>query len=185
MKLIKYLLLTFPLVFACSKKGPEMVDPVQEQPKEFKFWSTAFQNDSFIPVKFTCDASEKVSPELKWENPPAGTKSFLLIMDDPDAPGDTFVHWIVYGIPANVTTLEEKQPHSETLPNGAFHGENSGLSNSYMQPCPPSGVHRYFFNFYALDTTFGIGNGRTKEYFTKAIQGHILKQAQIIGKYQR
>jgi Raf kinase inhibitor-like YbhB/YbcL family protein len=187
MKSIKYILLILilALAFACTHKVPEMADPVVV-PKEFNFSTIAFQNDSFIPKKYTCDGGENFSPELKWENAPTGTRSLVLIMEDPDAERDTFVHWIVYDIPPNLTQLEENQPDLEILPNGMKQGQNSGLMNHYFGPCPPSGVaHRYFFKLYAIDTLIGFGNAMNKGLIEKKMQGHIIKQSQIIGKYQR
>ncbi len=183
MRILKFISFVLLIGFgSCKKEKP----PIQQQPKEFKFWSTAFTNDSFIPKLYTCDSISNYSPELKWENAPAGTKSFVIIMDDPDAPNDTFVHWVVYDIPANATGLRENFPTTEIQPDGTKQGGNGGNMNNYFGPCPPSDTHRYFFKIYALDMIFNnIFNGRAKDDVVKGMQGHILKQAEIIGKYRR
>lgn len=106
-------------------------------------------------------------------------------MDDPDAPGGTFVHWVVYNLPASVTSLPEGIRSDRDLPQGAVHGQNSWGSNSYGGPCPPSGTHRYFFTLYALDRRLDLAPGATKEALLRAMTGHILAQAQLMGTYQR
>jgi Raf kinase inhibitor-like YbhB/YbcL family protein len=184
MKSLKYILLgILPLIFSCNKEKPEIVDPPVTQ-KEFKFTSSAFLQDSLIPANYTCDG-DNISPALKWENAPAGTQSFALIMEDPDAPTDTFVHWIVYDIPVTITQLDENQPKTATLPNGAQQGKNGAGNIYYRGPCPPSGTHRYFFTLFALDNKLNLPSGKTKAELNTAMKGHILKSLQLVGKYQR
>ncbi len=154
------------------------------QKMEIKITSSAFGNGESIPVKYTCDG-ENVSPPLKWSNVPQGTKSFAIINDDPDAPMGTWVHWVIYNIPANVMELAERIPPSQKLNNGALQGKNSWGKIGYGGPCPPSGTHRYFFKIYALDKTLDIGPGASKEEILKAIKGHILAEGQLYGKYSR
>lgn len=146
--------------------------------------SQAFQPGDLIPAKYTCDGQD-ISPPLTWSDPPAGTKSFALISDDPDAPVGTWVHWVIWNIPASARSLEENLPKKDSLPNGAKQGTTDFRRIGYGGPCPPSGTHRYFFKLYALDTTLNLPAATTKKDLEKAMQGHILVQAELIGKYRR
>jgi hypothetical protein len=137
-----------------------------------------------IPAKHTCDGPD-VSPSLTWSDPPAGTKSLALISDDPDAPVGTWVHWVMWNIPADTRALEESVPKKESLPNGTKQGTTDFRRIGYGGPCPPSGTHRYFFKLYALDTTLNLPASTTKKDLEKAMQGHILAQAELMGKYRR
>jgi Raf kinase inhibitor-like YbhB/YbcL family protein len=112
-------------------------------------------------------------------------KILRLEMDDPDAANDTFVHWVMYNIPATVNQLDENQAKTPSLPNGAKQGKNGSGSSFYLGPCPPAGMHRYFFKVYALDTLLNLPFGKTKEELKAVMTGHVLKNAEIIGKYQR
>lgn len=154
------------------------------QKMEIKITSSAFGNGEAIPVRYTCDG-ENVSPPLKWSNVPQGTKSFAIVNDDPDAPMGTWVHWVIYNIPANVTELAERIQPLQKLNNGALQGKNSWGKIGYGGPCPPSGTHRYFFKIYALDKTLDLKPGASKEEVLKAIKGHILAEGQLYGKYSR
>ena len=141
--------------------------------------SSAFTEGSTIPKKYTCDG-ENVSPALEWSGIPRGTKSLALIVDDPDAPGSTFVHWVLYDIPAETTGLPEGVTGAGT------QGKSSFGKTGYGGPCPPKGpAHRYFFKLYGLDTTLGLQGGATKADVEKAMQGHVLGQGQVMGKYGR
>lgn len=148
--------------------------------------SSAFEDGGFIPADYTCKGKD-VSPPLSWTGAPAQTKSLAIICDDPDAPMMTWVHWVIYNIPADITALEEGVPKSETLPNGAAQGITDFRKVGYGGPCPPPGApHRYFFKLYALDTKLGLEAGRaTKKALLKAMEGHILAEAQIIGRFKR
>jgi Raf kinase inhibitor-like YbhB/YbcL family protein len=146
--------------------------------------SSAFKEGQSIPVKYTCDG-KNVSPQLKWSNVPQGTKSLALICDDPDAPHGTFVHWVLYSIPPTVTELKEGIPPDSQLSNGAKHGMPGFNRLGYGGPCPPSGRHRYFFKLYALDFVPSLTPGATKSDLLKAMEGHILEMAQLMGTYQR
>jgi Raf kinase inhibitor-like YbhB/YbcL family protein len=151
----------------------------------FQIKSSAFENGQPIPVKYTGQGKD-VSPPLEWANPPAGTKSFAIINDDPDAPVGTWVHWVIYDIPANVTKLPENVPAKETLPDGSKQGLNDWGRVGYGGPMPPPGKpHRYFFKIYALDTVLNLKPRATKAELLKAMQGHILAQAELMGTYQR
>jgi len=156
---------------------------------EFALTAKAFQPNARIPKPHTCDGKD-VSPALTWSGPPAGTKSFALIMDDPDAPPGTWVHWVLYDLPANTQSLDEGIPENETLPNGAKQGLCWGVDDfsrvGYYGPCPPPGKpHRYFFKLYALDRMLGLPPKATKAQAMSAMEGHILAQAELVGLYQR
>jgi len=146
--------------------------------------SSAFETGGIIPKKHTCDGPD-VSPPLSWSDVPGGTKSLALIADDPDAPMGTWVHWVAWNIPPNARALEEDAPKRDTLPNGMKQGTTDFRSIGYGGPCPPSGIHRYFFKLYALDTTLNLPPSTTKKDLEKAMQGHMLKQAELMGKYAR
>lgn len=150
-----------------------------------KVTSTAFESGSTIPKKFTCDGPD-VSPALNWNDPPAGTQSLALIADDPDAPVGTWVHWVLYDLPADARSLPESVPKQEQLANGARQGRNDFGKIGYGGPCPPPGKpHRYFFKLYALDTKLDLKAGATKAGAEKAMQGHILAQGELMGRYGR
>jgi Raf kinase inhibitor-like YbhB/YbcL family protein len=147
--------------------------------------STAFAAGGAIAKKFTCDGPD-VSPALTWTEPPSGTKSFSLIMDDPDAPVGTWVHWVLYDLPATARELVENVPKSEELPSGARQGRNDFRKIGYGGPCPPPGpAHRYFFKLYALDSKLNLKAGGTKADVEKAMKGHVLAQAELVGRYGR
>ena len=146
--------------------------------------SQAFNANEMIPSQYTCDG-EEISPELHWDAPPTGTQSLALIVDDPDAPGQTFVHWVVYDIPPETRQLPQGIPAQEPLPKGGTQGKNDFGNLGYGGPCPPSGIHRYFFKLYALDRTLKLDAGATKEQLQAAMSGHILANAELIGRYAR
>ena len=151
---------------------------------EIKITSPAFAEGGMIPAKYTCDGAN-VSPPLQWDAAPEGTKSIALISDDPDAPVGTWVHWVLFNLPADVTELTENTPSDKTLPNGARQGTNDFRKIGYGGPCPPGGTHRYFFKLYALDTELDLQSGADKARLLKAMKDHILAQGQLIGKYKR
>jgi Raf kinase inhibitor-like YbhB/YbcL family protein len=140
--------------------------------------SPAFDKQGSIPVEHTCDG-DSAPPPLKWSGAPEGTKSFALIVDDPDAPDPkapkrTFVHWIAYDIPAAASGVDGD--HKE--------GMNDGGSRGYTGPCPPTGRHRYFFKLYALDTQLGDLGSPKKADLERAMQGHVLEHAELVGTYE-
>jgi len=141
--------------------------------------STAFKNNSTIPSKYTCNGVN-VNPPLSIENVPAGVKSLALIVDDPDAPAGVWVHWVLWNIQPEIKELREN-----SVPKGAQQGLNDFRKHSYSGPCPPSGTHRYVFKIYALDTILTISPDATKADLEKAMKGHIIGQAHIIGLYKR
>jgi len=155
------------------------------QPAKLTVTSAAFESGQPIPVKYSCQG-EDVSPPLKWEGAPAKTKSFALICDDPDAPGGTWVHWVMLNQPSDTPWLPENRPKSETLPNGAVQGRNNFQKIGYGGPCPPAGkAHRYFFKVYALDAVLALKGKAGKEELVAAMRGHILAQGQLMGTFKR
>jgi Raf kinase inhibitor-like YbhB/YbcL family protein len=153
---------------------------VEEAMRKFELTSSAFDQGAQIPVKYSCDG-EDIAPELTWNEPPVGTKSFVLIMDDPDAPVGTWVHWVVYNLSPETRSL----PEGGELPTGALHGENSWARQDYGGPCPPGGTHRYFFKLYALDSVLDLPAGESKKSIELAMEGHILIQAELMGVFSR
>lgn len=154
-------------------------------PMELQITSSAFKNGQPIPVQYTGEGKD-ISPPLQWTNIPANAKSLVLISDDPDAPMGTWVHWVVYDLPAETAGLAEGVPKTPELANGAKQGVNDFKRIGYNGPMPPPGKpHRYFFKLYALDCRLGLNPGATKAQVEKAMQGHILAQGQLMGTYQR
>ena len=151
----------------------------------FELKSNVFNNNQTIPAKYTCDGAD-VSPPLEWKDAPAGTKSFALISDDPDAPVGTWVHWVVWNIPASCTKLKEGTEKTPSLSDGTKQGISDFKRPGYGGPCPPSGTHRYFFKLYALDTTLdNLPGNATKAQLEAAMKGHVLGQTQLMGTYSR
>ena len=151
---------------------------------DIQITSKAFEEGGIIPKKYTCDGSD-VSPPLSWSGVPDNTRSLVLISDDPDAPIGTWVHWVIFNIPPNVHELEENIPPERELTNGAKQGITDFRRIGYGGPCPPGGTHRYFFKLYALDTILDAEAGMTKQELLDLIEGHILAQGQLMGKYGR
>lgn len=146
---------------------------------EIKISSKAFKHNGLIPSKYTCDGAD-VSPPLTIEGATETARSLALIVDDPDAPAGTWVHWVVWN--ASPST---KEIHEGSLPQGAQVGMNDFRTRRYGGPCPPSGTHRYFFKIYALDTILSLGPSTTKAALEKAMAGHITAQGELIGLYKR
>jgi Raf kinase inhibitor-like YbhB/YbcL family protein len=147
--------------------------------------STAFGEGDTIPKQCTGDGKD-VSPPLKWADVPPSTKSVALICDDPDAPRGTWVHWVLFNLPATARELPEGVPPEKTLESGARQGTNDFRKIGYGGPAPPPGKpHRYFFKLYALDRTLDLKEGATKEQVVQAMKGHVLAEGQLMGKYSR
>jgi Raf kinase inhibitor-like YbhB/YbcL family protein len=147
--------------------------------------SSAFEQNGTVPRKYTCDGKD-VSPPLAWTGPPSGTQSFALITDDPDAPGGTWVHWVIYDLPASARSLADAVPSVPRLDDGAVQGTNDFKKLGYGGPCPPKGgAHRYFFKLYALDRKVTLQPGASKAQLVQAMKGHILAEAQLVGLYKR
>jgi Raf kinase inhibitor-like YbhB/YbcL family protein len=143
--------------------------------------SAAFEHGGEIPAFFTCEGRD-LSPPLEWSGLPDGTETLALIADDPDAPRGTWVHWIVYDIPAGQRGLREGMAR---LPNGARAGRNSWGRARYGGPCPPSGRHRYFFRLFALDCRIGPLETADKPDLLAAMEGHVLATAELMGTYRK
>ena len=151
----------------------------------FQIESPAFKQEATIPAKYTCDG-KNFSPPLLWNDPPAGTKSFAIISEDPDAPRGTWVHWVIYNIPALASALQEGMTTKERFPSGAIQGVTDFGRVGYGGPCPPPGKpHRYFFKLYALDTVIRPPLKTNKAVLLQAMNGHILAQTELVGLYQR
>lgn len=151
----------------------------------FMLKCSAFEPGSLIGRAYTCDGRD-ITPPLRWENPPSGTRSFALVCEDPDAPMGTWVHWVIYNIPATARELSEGFPPREKSPDGSLQGQNDFGRLGYGGPCPPRGKpHRYFFRLYALDSVPGLGPGATRKALLKATEGHVLAQAELMGTYGR
>jgi len=149
--------------------------------------SPAFSHQGNIPKKYTCEGSD-TSPPLTWSDVPAAARSLVLIVDDPDAPDPaaprmTWVHWVLYDIPATVTGLQAGA--AEHLPGSTRAGTNDFKRTRYGGPCPPVGRHRYFFKLYALDAELPARSRMTKADLLRAMEGHILAEGQLMGTYQR
>ena len=178
-----YRRITCVLCVALSLIVASAVNAKQEE--SMKLTSPAFDEGATIPTKYTCDG-EDISPALQWRDPPEGTKSLALIADDPDAPMGTWVHWVIYNIPADARELPEHIPADELLANGATQGITDFNRVGYGGPCPPPGpVHRYYFKLYALDQALSLPPKASKAQLDGEIVGHLLGQAQLMGRYQR
>ena len=146
-----------------------------------KLTSPAFDHQGTIPAVYTCDGDD-ISPCLRWDDVPPETQSFVLICDDPDAPMGTWDHWVLYNLPSGCGGLAEA---IQDLPSGTLIGENSWGKCEWGGPCPPDRKHRYFFKLYALDQALDLKAGATKDVVLKAMAGHILAQAELMGRYAR
>jgi Raf kinase inhibitor-like YbhB/YbcL family protein len=188
MRKIFYTLVMLPILF-CSCKQKEKPRLPQEAEKEakkmtIKITSPAFEQGSMIPSKYTADG-QNISPPLKWEGVPEGTATIALISDDPDAPIGTWVHWVMWNIPPNKKELSENIPPDQKLPDGSIQGITDFRRPGYGGPAPPSGTHRYYFKIYALNTKLDLPTSSTKAQLVKAMEGHILAEGQLMGKYTR
>jgi Raf kinase inhibitor-like YbhB/YbcL family protein len=159
-----------------------------QKPAETKLQltSTSFEADGGLPAKYTCDGSN-VSPALAWNEPPSGTQSFALVVDDPDVPTKTVIHWLIYELPSATRGLPEGVPTRPKLPDGSRQGKNVTGKIGYTGPCPQQGgaAHHYFFKLYALDYNTGLKPKASDADVEKAIKGHILAQAELIARFQR
>src|SRR5437879_6033782 len=160
-----------------TSKGTAMPDLFLKTP--------AFQNGADIPVQFTCEGHDQ-SPPLQWGGAPKGTQSFALIVEDPDAPSGMFTHWVLFNLPANVAELPQGIPPGLHVASGGAHGTNDFGKLGYGGPCPPAGKpHRYIFKLYALDSKLDLSPGAKKSDVERAMEGHVVAHAEIMGKYQR
>lgn len=176
---IPLLFILFAAVLAGCRPAASAPAETEKSQMTLQITSPAFSEGGTIPVKYTCDG-ENLSPQLDWTSVPQGTQSLALIADDPDAPVGTWVHWVLFDLPPDLTSLPEGVSGTGT------QGTNSSKKLIYGGPCPPTGSpHRYYFKLYALDTLFNLEEGASKAELEKAMQGHILAQGQLMGKYGR
>ena len=186
-------LLLAMIMAACAPAATAESDPpaTSETPStevtmSLALTSDAFANGQSIPAKYSC-VGRNISPALAWNDPPAGTQSFALIVDDPDAPMGTWVHWVLFNIPAAARNLPEDLPVTgkNMDPNAIYVGKNSSGNIGYDGPCPPSGTHRYYFKLYAVDTTLNLLPGASKEQVLKEMEGRILAQGELMGTFSK
>jgi Raf kinase inhibitor-like YbhB/YbcL family protein len=181
-------LLLWPALGGCSRSSspPERqsTNPPKGGQSAMQITSSAFKDGQPIPRQYTCDGVN-ISPPLEWNGTPKSARTIAIIADDPDAPAGTWVHWVVYNLPADNIGLVENLPPTENLQAGGFQGKNDFQKIGYGGPCPPSGTHRYFFKVYALDSELPLKGAATKADLEPAMQGHIVAQAQLMGTYGR
>jgi Raf kinase inhibitor-like YbhB/YbcL family protein len=174
---------SFALSHGAAGRQPATQDTLKQSADTLQLSSSSFEADAAIPAKFTCDGDD-VSPALLWNDPPPATKSLALVVDDPDAPNGTVVHWLIYDIPADSHGLQEGVPRDKKLRDGTLQGRNSHGKIGYSGPCPPHGsVHHYFFKLYALDDVTNLKPKATEPELEQAMKGHILGKAQLIGRF--
>jgi Raf kinase inhibitor-like YbhB/YbcL family protein len=185
---LKYSILVFAISFAACNSVNNNISGTQNNtpptPKEWKLTSPAFKDGDTIPPLYTCD-STNISPMLHWATPSGNVKSYALIMDDPDAPMGVWTHWVIYNIPPTDTLLAQHLSTDSILSNNARQGITSFPTYGYGGPCPPNGMHRYYFKLFALDTIFNNLPCKSTgaKTLTAAMKGHILAEAQLMGKY--
>jgi len=174
-----YLLLTLVLLAAAGCRSDGETAQEGESQMTLTVTSNAFQDGRKIPVKYTCDG-DNLSPQIAWSGAPSGVKSYAVIMDDPDAPMGTYVHWVLYDLPASTQEL------AEGVQGMGIAGTNSARKTIYSGPCPPRGPeHHYIFKVYALDKILGIREGGSKADVESALKGHVLASGQLVGLYGR
>ncbi len=180
--MLAILIVISPTMIACAREAPA---PQKEDEMTLSLSSTAFKEGDKIPIKYTCDGQD-ISPPLAWGEPPQNTQAIALIIDDLDAPGGVFTHWVLFNLPASARLLGEDIAAQERLQNGALQGKNDFGRIGYSGPCPPRGsAHRYLFMLYALDKSLDSKPGASKKQIVDAMKGHILAQGQLTGTYQR
>jgi Raf kinase inhibitor-like YbhB/YbcL family protein len=174
--------ITVILFAACSGQDAQSDKPGEESTMQIT--SSAFAHGGTIPTRYTCDGPD-VSPPLAWSGVPEGTRSLILICDDPDAPMGIWVHWVVINIPPTMTGFQEGASRGTLDRQGVVQGMTDFRRANYGGPCPPSGTHRYYFKLYALDTVLGLDATSNKKQVESAMKGHILAEAQLMGRYAR
>jgi Raf kinase inhibitor-like YbhB/YbcL family protein len=168
-----------------QKSEDEAADGGMRKEQIVQLKTSAFPPGGDIPARFTCDGPDD-SPALEWTEPPSGTHSFALVVDDPDAPRGTWVHWVLYGLPSSVRALPEGVPPEGELPSGARQGRNDFRRIGYGGPCPPPGpAHRYYFRLFALDRALDLKSGVKRDDVDRAMEGHVLARAELMGRYKR
>lgn len=176
-------ILGFWLSGCAGKPEGSMFDTISTA-STIRLESSAIAPNGTIPPEYTCDG-ENYSPDLRWDAPPAGTQSFTLVVDDPDAPGQAFAHWLVYNLSPDARQLPAKLAPQQSIPNGGVQGKNDFDKRGYSGPCPPKGTHRYVFRLYALDTPLNLAPNASKRDFFNAINGHVLATGKLTGLFSR
>lgn len=176
------MIILFETISGCieEKNNSEEVTTMEK----ISIMADTFKDGEAIPVEYTCDGKD-ISPALSWNRVPEDAKSIALIMDDPDAPRGTFVHWVIFNIPTNVMKLEKGISKNKMLGDGSLQGTNDFRKIGYGGPCPPSGTHRYYFRIYALDTKLDLPSGATRIQVDDAMKGHIITKGELMGRYRR
>lgn len=174
---LSLIVLTIVAAFFLSQRSINLKKEFEVQ--NMKIQSPAFKNNLPIPKKYTCDG-ENINPHLQIEETPEDAKSLVLIVDDPDAPGGNYTHWVVWNINPDISQIEEGE-----VPEGAIEGLNDSGNNSYVGPCPPSGIHRYYFKVYALDRNLEENSSLRKEDIESLMEGKIIESAELVGTYER
>jgi Raf kinase inhibitor-like YbhB/YbcL family protein len=184
--ILSFAVLNLLFISCAGRPQPVAQQPAADKPKEnsgvVKLTSAAFKEGQPIPATYTCKGVN-VSPPVEWSGVPKTARTIAIIADDPDAPSGTWVHWVLYNLPADNIGLVENVPVTENLKAGGFQGKNDFGRIGYSGPCPPSGTHRYFFKMYALDAELPLKAGATKAEVEKAMAGHIVAQGQLMGTY--
>jgi len=180
--------ITLLLIGCTSRPQPVAQQPAEDKPNDnsggIKLTSSAFKEGQPIPATYTCKGVN-ISPPLEWSGVPKTARTIAIIADDPDAPSGTWVHWVLYNLPADNIGLVENLPPTESLKAGGFQGKNDFGKIGYGGPCPPSGTHRYFFKIFALDGELPLKAGATKAEVEKAMAGHVVAQGQLMGTFGR
>jgi hypothetical protein len=179
-RVVAHLIVTMALVFLGASASV-----ARDSGGKMELKTTAFRPGGTIPAQYTC-SGEDISPDLSWNDPPPGTESFVLIVDDLDAPAGTWVHWVVYDLPPSARQLPEHVPMGKAVAGSGKQGANSFPTNGYGGPCPPPGKpHRYFFRLYALDTVLNLRAPAHRQAVDAAMKGHVLAQAELMGTFGR
>ena len=169
---------------ACREKKEVEMKAKGDETMAITVTSTVFEEGGMIPKQYTCDGAD-ISPPLSWSGVPEETGSLALVADDPDAPAGTWVHWVLFNIPADTSELAANVALDQILAGGTRNGVNDFDRFGYGGPCPPGGTHRYFFKLYALDSMLDLSGRVTKDNLLGAMEGHILAEGQLMGKYRR
>jgi Raf kinase inhibitor-like YbhB/YbcL family protein len=167
------------LLIICVFLGPVVKNSIAAQ---MNLECNAFSNGDTIPVRYTCNGTN-ISPPMKWRNLPKGTRSLALICYDPDAPSGTWTHWVYYNIPPKKNRLAEHIQKMEYLPDGSIQGKNDFGKTGYDGPCPPYGIHRYYFKLFAIDTVLNLPGNISRETLLRTIRGHIIGEAELMARY--
>lgn len=182
MKKVLFVSIIAGVLLVCAANSQPCAATKGGRPMDIK--SSAFEQGGMIPPKYTCEGNNN-SPPLTWKGAPDGTKSIALIADDPDAPRGTWVHWVYYDIPQQVSHLSGDISKGNKPDTGGTQGVNDFGNVGYDGPCPPSGTHRYYFKIYALDTMLNLKPGASKKELLKAMEGHVLREGALMGKFSK